>query len=161
MKVRPISFPRKDWFMSLLNLLGRGRPKVKGPAISAEEKIQKINEYFLALDKINKRGSTTACIDDLLSLMDDDVMYIHEDYGARFNKSSWRKAFMRNMTRGAYNNGPNEQIRVLNTIVGNNYAAVEYSHGKLLENNAWEGQDPCLALFGFSGGRISLVQEYW
>lgn len=147
--------------MGLFNIFRFGRSKIEGPTISPEEKLQKISEYFAVLDKINRSGSTTASIDELLVLMDNSVMYIHEEYGARFNKKSWRKAFMRNMARGVYNNGPNDTIKVVNTITGKNYAAVEYSHGKLLDDGSWKGDERCLALFGFSGDKISLVQECW
>jgi len=123
--------------------------------------LNQINSYFAALDKISRKGSNTEDIDNLLSLMHDDVKYIHVEYEANFDKSSWRKAFVRNLKRGAYQNTNNNEMRIINTIFGKNHIAIEYSHGVVQENNTWQQTEPLLVIFGFKDGKISLIKELW
>jgi hypothetical protein len=123
--------------------------------------IDQIKSYFSALDKISRENSTVNDIDYLLSLMHDDVKYVHVEYEANFNKESWRKAFNRNLNRGAYKNTDKNEMRVLNSISGKNYLAIEYSHGVIQEDGTWQQTEPLLVLFGFTEGKISLVKELW
>lgn len=123
--------------------------------------IQQVNGYFSALDKVARSGSTTNDIDSLLSLMDDTVKYQHLQYGADFTKETWRKAFIRNLTLGRYNNTRQNEIRITNSINGKDHIAIEYSHGILKSDGSWQAKDKYLALFAFKEGKISLVQELW
>jgi len=123
--------------------------------------LTEIKSYFLALDKVSRQGSSITDIDNLLALMHDDVKYIHVEYQANFDKQSWRKAFIRNLNRGAYQNTINNEKRILNNIQGNNYVAIEYSHGVIQDNGTWQQTEPLLVLFGFKDGKISLVKELW
>ena len=123
--------------------------------------INQINSYFKALDKISAKGSSIEDIDQFLSLLHADVKYIHVEYEANFDLASWRKAFVRNLERGAYQNGNENEQRVLNTIFGKNHVAVEYSHGVMQPDGAWQPKQPLLVLFGFTEGKISLVKELW
>lgn len=123
--------------------------------------LTQVELYFNALDKISLNDSTVADIDALLSLTHENVEYIHVEYQANFSKESWRKAFIRNLERGAYQNTKNNEIRISNTIFGKDYVAVEYSHGVILSNNEWQASEPLLALFGFTDGKISLIKELW
>jgi len=120
-----------------------------------------VNSYFIALDKIAKKGSSSKDIDFLLSLMHDDVKYIHVEYQANFDKNSWRKAFIRNLERGAYQKNESNEIRVLSSISGKNYMAIEYSHGIIQADGIWQESKPLLVIFGFTDSKISLVKELW
>lgn len=123
--------------------------------------LNQINSYFAALDKVSRKGSNNEDVDSLLSLMHDNVQYIHVEYEANFNKKSWRKAFIRNIERGVYRNSAKNEIRILNSIFGKNHIAIEYSHGVIQQNGIWQKTEPLLVLFGFIDGKISLVKELW
>lgn len=123
--------------------------------------LKQINLYFTALDKISRKNSTTNDIDELLALTHDDVKYIHVEYEANFAKDAWRKAFIRNLERGAYQNSDKNEMRVLKTIYGKNHVAVEYAHGVIQPNGTWQSTEPLLVIFGFTNGKISLIKELW
>lgn len=123
--------------------------------------MEQINSYFKALDNVSRKGSSIKDIDSFLSLMHADVKYIHVEYEASFDKAAWRKAFVRNLERGAYQNSPDNEQRILKTIFGKNHIAVEYSHGLKQQDGTWQQKKPLLILFGFTDGKISLVKELW
>ncbi|UCX03448.1 nuclear transport factor 2 family protein [Shewanella glacialimarina] len=123
--------------------------------------LTQIEAYFTALDKMSRKGSSINDIDTLLSLTHDDVEYIHVAYGAHFTKSSWRQAFVRNLERSAYKNTGKNKIRITKQIFGNNYIAIEYSHGIIQQDGTWQATEPLLVLFGFSDDKISLIKELW
>ena len=123
--------------------------------------LAEVSHYFKALDQVSRAGSTAADIDRLLEQLAPDVQYIHSNYQAHFDKASWRSAFLRNLKRGACTNGPSQQQRVLRSIPGTNFMAVEYAHGVLKPDGSWQAEQPLLVLFGFHQGKISLVQELW
>lgn len=123
--------------------------------------LTQINSYFVALDKISRKGSNVEDIDSLLRLTHDDVNYIHVEYEASFTKELWRKAFIRNHGRGAYQNSEKNEMRVINTIFGKNYTAIEYSHCVIQKDGTWLKTEPLLVLFGFTDGKISLIKELW
>ncbi len=123
--------------------------------------LNQIKGYFIALDKISRKGSSNEDIDNLLALMHDEVKYVHVEYQANFNKTSWREAFIRNLKRGFYQNDDKNEMRVSNTIFGKNYTAIEYSHGLIQQDGSWQPSEPLLVLFGFKDGKISLVKELW
>jgi hypothetical protein len=108
-----------------------------------------INSYFAALDNVSRAGSSIKDIDSLLALTHDDVKYIHVEYQANFAKESWRKAFVRNLERAAYQNTEKNEIRVLSTIFGKNHTAIEYSHGVIQPDGTWQQTEPQLVVFGF------------
>lgn len=123
--------------------------------------LTQIQYYFSALDKISRNGSSIKDIDTLLDLTHDQVEYIHVTYDANFTKSTWRQAFMRNLERRAYKNTDINQIRITNQIFGNNYTAIEYSHGLLQQDGTWQATEPLLVLFGFTDSKISSIKELW
>ena len=123
--------------------------------------LDQVKSYFASLDKISRKGSSPEDIDSLLSLVHDDVKYIHVEYGANFDKASWRKAFIRNLERGAYQNSEKNEKRISSRIFGKNYIAIEYSHGVVQEDDTWQPTEPLLVLFGFKEGKISLIKELW
>jgi len=123
--------------------------------------LSQVNSYFSALDKISRENSNTKDIDSLLALVHDDVKYIHVEYEANFTKESWRKAFIRNLDRGAYQKSEKNEIRILNSIFGKNHTAIEYSHGVIQKDGTWQQTEPLLVIFGFTDGKISLIKELW
>lgn len=127
----------------------------------SECQLTQINAYFSALDNVSRKGSNVKDIDALLSLTHDTVKYVHVEYEANFNKESWRKAFIRNLERGAYQNSIQNEMRVLNSIFGKNYTAIEYSHGVIQSDGTWQQSEPLLVVFGFTDGKISLIKELW
>lgn len=128
---------------------------------TTECQINQVTAYFQALDKVAQKGSTVEDIDALLALMHDDVKYIHVEYQANFDKATWRKAFIRNLNRGFYQNDSSHEKRVLNKIYGKNHVAIEYARGIKQADGSWQQEEPLLALFGFTDGKISLVKELW
>lgn len=128
---------------------------------SPECQLEQVNNYFSALDEVYREGSTVAEIDHLLSILHEDVRYIHVDYEADFDRDSWREAFIGNLERGAYRNGPENEMRISNVIHGKNYIAVEYSHGIVQPDGTFESDDPLLVLFTFTDGKISCIEELW
>ncbi|WP_338294161.1 hypothetical protein [Planctobacterium marinum] len=123
--------------------------------------LQQAEKYFQALDRVAKRGSTQQDIDNLIALMHDSVKYEHIEYGADFDKKAWAEAFARQLKKGAYQNGPENEIRILNVIYGKTHAAVEYSHGLRKEDGTWQPDMKMFALFGYTDNKISLIREYW
>ncbi|MCC2608055.1 hypothetical protein [Planctobacterium marinum] len=123
--------------------------------------LQEAEKYFQALDRVAKRDSTQQDIDDLIGMMHDSVKYEHIEYGANFDKKTWAEAFTRQLKNGAYQNGPENEIRILNVIYGKSHAAIEYSHGLLMDDGTWQPDKKMFALFGFTENKISLIREYW
>jgi len=126
-----------------------------------ECQIKQIEAYFAALDRISLKNSNTDDIDALLALMHDDVKYIHVEYQANFNKESWRRAFIRNLKRGVYQDSNAEEMHMVRYIPGKNHIAVEYSHGERKVDGSWVPGELNLAVFGFKDGKISLIRELW
>ncbi|WP_448570051.1 hypothetical protein [Thalassotalea ganghwensis] len=153
----------KQVIVSLMLLVMSFSVVSKERANQCDSKCQtkEIVNYFAALDNISRKGSTEKDIENLLSRMHDEVKYIHVEYQANFDKATWRKAFMRNLNKGAYQRAANEEKRVLNTIYGKNHVAIEYANGKVLANGEWQQDEPLLVLFGFKEGKISLIKELW
>lgn len=124
-------------------------------------KLAQIETYFDNIDKISKTGSTERDIETFLDHVHADVKYEHFEYGADFTKESWREAFLRQLKKSSYNSGPEDEARILNVIFGKSHVAIEYSYGKIGEDGIWKAGEPYFALFGFKGGKISLIREYW
>ncbi|WP_371186283.1 hypothetical protein [Thalassotalea maritima] len=118
------------------------------------------NEYFDLLNAVGKKGSTDKDIEKLISSMHDDVQYIHVRFGAEFNQTSWRKAFLRNLKKGFYTATSKQEIRILRSIDGKGYLAVEYAHGSI-NNDNWIPEEGQLVIFGFTDGKISMIKELW
>jgi hypothetical protein len=123
--------------------------------------LEQIKSYFSALDKVSRKNSSVEDIDSLLALTHEDVKYIHVEYEANFTKVSWRKAFIRNLERGAYQTSAKNEKRILNTIFGKNHTAIEYSNGVIQQDGTWQQTEPLLVVFGFTNGKISLIKELW
>ncbi len=123
--------------------------------------LKQAKAYFSALDTISRKGSDIKDIDALLALTHADVKYIHVEYQANFNKTSWREAFIRNLKRGSYKKGKENEVRITNSIFGKQHVAVEYSNGVIQADGSWQQTKPRLAIFGFTEGKISLIKELW
>lgn len=121
-----------------------------------------ISEYFSRLNTIYQAGSTVQDIDNFLLQLHDDVRYLHVNYEADFDKTTWHAAFTRNHQAGSYAESATHCIAITNAIAGKNYHAVEYTYGLLNADNCEpQNDDRLLILFGFTEGKISLVQELW
>ena len=120
-----------------------------------------VENYLEHIVEIFVLGSSVKEIDDFLSQVHDEIKYEHKEYGADFDKEKWRKAFIRQLERGSYNESKQMKGGILNIIYGKNHAAVEYSYGTLNSNGVWEKGHVKFALFGFKDKKVSLVREYW
>ena len=148
--------------LSTVLLLGFLAPmNVDGTGCPPECQLEQVDAYFRALDKVFQEGATVAEIDALFSILHDRVRYVHADYEADFEREAWKAAFVGNLERGAYRNGPERQIGILKVIHGKDAVAVEYSHGELQPDGTWSSGEPLLALFRFTDGQISLIEELW
>lgn len=119
--------------------------------------------YFTHLSKVYRKGSSERDVDSLFELLHTNVKYEHLEYEANFNRNDWIVAFKNNLERGAYSADQKDGIRVEDYIYGKHHVAVEYSYGQVAAEGKWQpkGDQKLLALFGFSGGKIILVREYW
>lgn len=124
--------------------------------------LQMVQEYFTCLDAVYREGSTLEDIEALFGLFDENVVYEHIAYDARFDKASWKEAFTRNLNNGSYNKSENERIGILKSIHGGSHLAVEYAYGRTDDTGNWsQKSDGLLILFGFHNDKIVLVREYW
>ena len=128
---------------------------------SPECQMEQVEAYHRALDAVFREGSTEADVDALFSILHDQVRYVHAAYEADFETDAWRAAFVGNLHRGAYRNGPERQIGILRAIHGMDAVAVEYAHGEVLPDGNWKSGEPLLVLFRFTEGRIALIEELW
>jgi len=124
-------------------------------------KLEQVEIYFNNIDRVFKQDSSQQDIEAFIAHVHDEVKYQHPEYGADFNKKSWREAFLKQLQLGSYDSGPKDEARILNAIDGKQHMAVEYSYGKKQADGSWQAGKPFLALFGFKDGKISLVREYW
>ena len=133
-------------------------------ACDAACKEAQINAYFERLSAVYRKGSTSADIERLFSLFAPDVRYAHKEYDANFERAEWKDAFSGNLKRGAYNKDKNELIEITELIHGRSHSAVEYRYMRRTNDGKLEPADDqggLLALFGFDGERIVLIEEYW
>lgn len=119
-----------------------------------------INAYYAGIDAIMMAGSTIDDIDTFLRGLHNDVRYIHEEYGAEFDKDTWHRAFIRQREQGSYNNGPDGKTSVLRVIHGYKFAAVEF-RSRYTEGATQIETPPRLAIFRFTDGKISQIKEHW
>ncbi|MFT5142886.1 MAG: CubicO group peptidase (beta-lactamase class C family) [Rhodothermales bacterium] len=127
----------------------------------AECMTERVVLYFSALDQISRQGSTIEYVDGLLAQMHETARYIHLTYEADFTRETWREAFARNLARGAYTNGPENEARILYSIPGLDHLAVEYAHGTVGDDGVWSEGERKLVLFQFKDGKISRIEELW
>lgn len=123
-----------------------------------------INAYFERLSAVYRKGSTSADIDRLFELFAPDVRYSHKEYDANFGRAEWKDAFSGNQKRGAYQKDKNELIEITEIIHGRSHSAVEYRYMRRTNDGKLQPADDqggLLALFGFDGERIVLIEEYW
>lgn len=133
-------------------------------ACDAACKEAQIDAYFERLSSVYRKGSTTADIDRLFNLFAPDVRYSHKEFDANFERLEWKDAFKGNLERGAYNKDKDELIEVAKIIHGRRHSAVEYRYMRRTKDGTLEPADDqggLLALFGFDGERIVLIEEYW
>ena len=133
---------------------------------SKESNLSKVKSYLLAFDKVLRSSSTIEDIDFLMSKTHDSVRYVHSVHGVDFDKTTWRKAFLKQLNLHRYSKGPEDMIKIFNTISGKNHVAIEYAFGKKAPDGTWKinGQmdkDVMFSLFTFKDGKISLIKELY
>lgn len=134
------------------------------PACDVACKEVQINAYFDRLSGVYREGSSSADIERLFALFAPNVRYSHMEYDANFERAEWKDAFIGNLERGAYKKHTNELIEVTEIIHGRSHSAVEYRYVRRTKDGEREPADDqggLLALFGFEGNQIVLIEEYW
>jgi hypothetical protein len=155
--------PMKFALFALLALVAPGAHASSETCDSACKESH-IKAYFERLSTVYRRGSTSADVDRLFDLFAPDVRYVHKEFDAKFDRAGWKEAFNGNLQRGAYDKDAAELIEIAKIIHGRSHSAVEYRYmrrtadGKLVPA---DDQGGLLALFGFEGKKIVLVEEYW
>lgn len=147
----------------LLAMMALGA-RASSNACDAACKEAQINAYFERLSSVYRKGSTTTDIDRLFNLFAPGVRYSHKEYDANFERAEWKDAFNGNLERGAYSKDKNELIEITEIIHGRSHSAVEYRYMRRTNDGTLEPADDqggLLALFGFDGERIVLIEEYW
>lgn len=123
-----------------------------------------LEAYFERLSAVYRVGSTSNDIDRLFELFAPNVRYVHKEYEVNFERVDWKEAFNANLKRGAYRKDPGEMIEITKLIHGRSHSAVEYRYMRKARDGSLQPADDqggLLALFGFDGDRIVLVEEYW
>lgn len=121
-----------------------------------------IEEYYEKVNRVTMRDSTSQHIDDFLSVLHDDVLYLHTEYQAEFNKDIWRKAFLRQLEKGRYNNSEKAVTSIESIIYGYQTAAVEFiSRYNDDETGALISTPKRLAIFKFKDNKIVFIQDHW
>lgn len=121
-----------------------------------------IDDYYSKINQAVQRHSTEEHIDTFLATLHDDVVYLHDEYEAEFNKSTWRQAFLRQMERGSYANTTQASTLVKSVIHGYQTAAVEFvSRYAENDDSALTASPPRLAIFKFKDNKIVFIQDHW
>ncbi len=121
-----------------------------------------VQQYFESLDRIQRTGSTIEDIDQLFTLVNDNVRYVHKNFDAEFNRTTWYAAFQRNLLNGRYQQETSFCSSLTNMIPGNGYVAVEYVYGNLTAGKCVpKDDDRRLAIIKIEDDKISLVEELW
>ena len=153
--------------MSFLKILTLLAAIITSQAALAEEvcghtcQSEKIEDYYIKISKVMMAGSSVEDVRRFLTVLHNDVRYIHVKYEADFDKEAWHKAFMRRMEGGNYNNHPEDTTKVLRIIHGYNSAAVEFISKYTNEDGVRITNPKRLAFFTFKDGKISKIQDYW
>lgn len=143
-----------------LSMAGSANPPCAHPCIAKVP--LSIERYFEGLERVSRAGSNEDDIERILELFTVDGRYVHVDYEADFDIESWRAAFLRNLNRGAYANGPDDCIVITNHIPGNETSAIEYTHGTNVDGAcAPKDDERLLAVFYMKGDKIRRVEELW
>lgn len=132
------------------------------PSCSRKCQVKLITEYYQNIDKIMMTGSSMQDVEHFLSLLHDDVRYIHVEYEADFTKDVWRKAFKRQMDKGSYDSPQSAVTTVANIIHGHRVAAVEFiDRYKDDTTGELKVTPPRLAIFTFQEGKIVKIEDMW
>jgi len=121
-----------------------------------------ISSYFERLDTVARTGSTKGDIEKLLSLMTEDVRYVHSNYQANFDLASWRAAFYRRHDNNGYSEPDESCTKITNSIAGRSHNAIEYIQGENKSGTctAIDGQLK-LVIFSLDDEKIQRIEELW
>ena len=121
-----------------------------------------IHAYFEHLNRIFRSGSTMADVEALLALCNENIRYIHKEYEAEFNRTTWRQAFERHMQAGRYQGPADHCSTITLCIPGKGYFAIEYFYGKTKEGQCQpKDSKRLLAIFKIENDKISQIEELW
>lgn len=148
--------------LSLLIAAPIASADVSAPSAETHPVPEVVAKYFAALDAVYRAGSTTADIEKLFELVNDDVRYVHRAYDADFGRDEWFAAFERNRRNGLYAKSATACTTMTNAIPGNGYAAVEYALGDNADGAcAPDNDERLLVVFKIDDGKLSLIEELW
>lgn len=129
---------------------------------SMQQVPEPIRSYFERLDAVARTGSTKDDIEKLLSLMTDDVRYVHGNYQANFNLVSWRAAFYRIYDNNGYAAPEQSCTKITNSIAGKSHYAIEYTAGENQSGTCVATDQPLkLIIFSLNGEHIQRIEELW
>lgn len=121
-----------------------------------------IKDYYQKINLSVLQHSTTENVDEFLDSLHEDVVYLHKEYEAMFDKKIWRKAFLRQMERGGYANTVEANTVLKSVIHGYQTAAVEFvSQYRNQEDTEVTSSPSRLAIFKFKDSKIVFVQDHW
>lgn len=121
-----------------------------------------IKDYYQKINLSVVQQSTTENVDVFLGSLHEDVVYLHEEYEAKFDKTIWRKAFLRQMERGGYANTVEANTVLKSVIHGYQTAAVEFvSQYRNQEDTEVTSSPSRLAIFKFKDSKIVFIQDHW
>jgi len=121
-----------------------------------------IEQYYAKINRATMHDSSLEHVDDFLNVLHDDVLYLHTEYQAEFNKDIWRKAFLRQIENGRYNNTEEAGTSIESIIHGHQTAAVEFiRYYNDDETNELITTPKRLAIFKFQDDKIVFIQDHW
>lgn len=121
-----------------------------------------INDYYAKINQAVIQDSTPENVENFLAVLHDDVTYLHEEYEAKFDKDIWRKAFLRQMDLGRYDDTIASNTQVISIIHGYQTAAVEFVSRYRNRDDADFNSSPTrLAIFKFKDNKIVFIQDHW
>lgn len=122
--------------------------------LSSEDLKNKVIEINKAQNKANRLETTVTDVDDLFSLYTDDFVYVHEVYGGTYTRADLYNNTVKYVKSGGYTS-TNDRYKIVAMIPGFNSIAVQ-------REQTYEGVTvKHLAVFEFSGDKVSRITEYW
>ena len=122
--------------------------------LSSEELKNKIVEINQAQNKAGMLGTTLDDVDKLFSLYTADFIYIHEVYGGTYTREHLYNNTVKAIKSGRYTR-TNNRYKIISMMPGYKAIAVQREQ---TDKGVTESH---LAVFEFTGDKISKITEYW
>lgn len=123
-------------------------------ALSSEELKNKVIAINNAQNKAIRLKTTVADADELFSLYTDDFVYIHEVYGGIYTREDLYNNTVKYIKSGGYTR-TDDRYKIISMIPGYNAIAVQ-------REQTYKGiTSKHLAVFEFTGDKVSKITEYW